>query len=113
MVTLLVWSSFSDVQRSQLNMHQQRWMEYLNDYEFNLKYHPDKANKVVNSLSRKEIHVIELMMLEYDLMEKLWNLDLRFDWTPGGVFISKLSIKNYLRERIRQPQWSDAELQAN
>lgn len=72
-------------------MHQQRWMEYLNDYDFKLKYHPDKANKVANALSRKEIHVIELMMLEYDLMEKFWNLDLRFDWTPEGVLISNLS----------------------
>ena len=36
-----------------LNMRQRRWMEYLEDYEFTLHYHPDKANVVADALSRK------------------------------------------------------------
>lgn len=39
-------------------------MEYLKDFDFELKYHPGKANKVADALSRKEIHKVELMMLE-------------------------------------------------
>ena len=54
----------------ELNMRQRRWMEYFKDYDFDLKYHPMKANKATDSLSRKEIHRAELMILEYDLMEK-------------------------------------------
>ena len=27
-------------------MRQRRWMEYLEDYDFTLHYHPDKANVV-------------------------------------------------------------------
>ena len=31
-----------------LNMRQRRWMEYLEDYEFILHYHPGKANVVAD-----------------------------------------------------------------
>ena len=36
-----------------LNMRQRRWMEYLENYDFALHYHPDKANVVVDALNRK------------------------------------------------------------
>ena len=36
-----------------LNIRQRRWMEYLEDYEFTLHYHPGKANVVADALSRK------------------------------------------------------------
>ena len=36
-----------------LNMRQCRWMEYMEDYEFTLHYHPSKANGVANALNRK------------------------------------------------------------
>ena len=35
-------------------MRQRRWVEVLNDYECEIRYHPDKANIVADSLSRKE-----------------------------------------------------------
>ena len=36
-----------------LNMRQRRWMEFLEDYDFTLHYHPSKANVVADALSRK------------------------------------------------------------
>ena len=39
-------------------MSQHRWMEYLEDYEFTLHYHPDKANVVADALSRKSRGVL-------------------------------------------------------
>ena len=36
-----------------LNMRQSKWMEYLEDYEFTLHYHPSKANVVGDVLSWK------------------------------------------------------------
>ena len=36
-----------------LNMRQRKWMEYLEDYDFTLHYHPYKENVVVDALSRK------------------------------------------------------------
>ena len=34
-------------------MMQRRWMEYLEDYDFSLHYHPCKANVVADALNRK------------------------------------------------------------
>ena len=36
-----------------LNLRQRRWVEYLEDYDFTLNYHPGKENVVANALSRK------------------------------------------------------------
>ena len=36
-----------------LNMRQHKWMEFLEDYDFTLHYHPSKANVVADALSRK------------------------------------------------------------
>ena len=34
-------------------MRQRIWMEFLEDYDFTLHYHPGKANVVADALSRK------------------------------------------------------------
>ena len=36
-----------------LNMRQHRWMEYLEEYDFTLHYHPGKENVMADALSRK------------------------------------------------------------
>ena len=41
-----------------LNMRQHRWMEYLEDYDFTLHYHPDKANVVVDAFNWKSRGVL-------------------------------------------------------
>ena len=51
-------------------MRQRRWMEYLENYDFTLQYHPGKANVVADALSWKSRGVLasvasrELLMLE-------------------------------------------------
>nr|GEW27850.1 putative reverse transcriptase domain-containing protein [Tanacetum cinerariifolium] len=40
--------------QKELNMRQRRWIELFSDYDYEIRYHPGKANVVANTLSRKE-----------------------------------------------------------
>jgi len=51
-------------------------MEYLEDYDFDLLYHPGKANVVADALSRKSIHMSAMMVKELELIEKLRDMKL-------------------------------------
>ncbi|GKA24370.1 putative reverse transcriptase domain-containing protein [Tanacetum coccineum] len=39
--------------QKELNMHQRRWIELFSNYEYEIRYHPGKANVVANALIRK------------------------------------------------------------
>ena len=47
-----------------LNLQQSRWVEYLEDYDFSLQYHPGKANAMADALSRKSHGVLASLALE-------------------------------------------------
>ena len=48
-----------------LNLRQRRWIEYLEDYDYNLQYHPGKANVIADALNRKTF----LGLLSYSRVE--------------------------------------------
>ena len=55
-------------------MRQRRWMEYLEDYDFTLNYHPGKANVVVDALIRKSRGVLaSVWLLGSGRYLRLWD----------------------------------------
>nr|GEY76825.1 putative reverse transcriptase domain-containing protein [Tanacetum cinerariifolium] len=40
--------------QKKLNMRQRRWLELLSDYDYDIRYHPRKANVAADALSHKE-----------------------------------------------------------
>jgi hypothetical protein len=47
--------------QKELNMRQRRWLEFLKGYDFELNYHPGKANVVADALSMKLLHMSSLI----------------------------------------------------
>ncbi|GKB78221.1 putative reverse transcriptase domain-containing protein [Tanacetum coccineum] len=64
--------------QKELNMRQHRWLELLSDYDCEIRYHPGKANVVVDALSKKEqnkpLRVRALVMtIGLDLHKQILN----------------------------------------
>jgi len=54
-----------------LNARKIRWMEFLSEYDFKIKYIKGKENQVVDTLSKRahEVHVAAINMYKTDLKD--------------------------------------------
>ena len=60
-------------------MRQRRWMEYLEDYDFTLKYQPSKANVVADPLSRKlQGALVSIASREWQMLEVVGQFGLQY-----------------------------------
>ncbi|KAK6131348.1 hypothetical protein DH2020_034916 [Rehmannia glutinosa] len=90
--------------QKELNLRQRRWVELLEDYHFDIQYHPGKANVVADALSRKT-HIARLMIREWHSLEELSS------WNPKQIktqlICANMSLKLDLLEEIRESQERD------
>ena len=62
-----------------LNMRQRRWMEFLEDYDFTLHYHPGKENVVADALSRKSRGALaSITSREWRMLETVGQFGLQY-----------------------------------
>ena len=62
-----------------LNMRQHRWMEFLEDYDFTLHYHPCKGNVVADALSRKSRGALaSIASREWRMLETVGKFGLQY-----------------------------------
>jgi hypothetical protein len=56
-----------------LNARQIRWLEFLCEYDFDIKHIKGKENKVVDALSRKvhKLHATTISMYRTDIKDKI------------------------------------------
>jgi hypothetical protein len=60
-------------EQSTLNVRQTRWLEFLSEYDFDIKHIKGNENKVVNALSKRlhRMHVIVVNMHQSDLKSRI------------------------------------------
>lgn len=92
-----------------LNLRQQRWLEFLAPYDFDISYTPGKWNVVADSLSRKR-EDLNLMIMEMKQLEILAEYNFR---PTGGLepeILASLSVRPTLLEKIEEKQRQDMKL---
>ncbi|KAI3745141.1 hypothetical protein L1987_58245 [Smallanthus sonchifolius] len=70
-------------------MRQRRWVELLNDYDFNIRYHPGKGNVVADALSRKESIKIHNIQIQNDIQTRI--LEAQHLSITGGNMYKEMS----------------------
>ena len=88
-----------------LNMRQRRWMEFLEDYDFTLHFHPGKANVVADALSRKSRGALaSIASREWRMLETVGQLGLQYSEQTQGTLGSLVATPSLLR-RVIESQW--------
>ena len=91
-----------------LNLRQRRWVEFLEDYEFVMKYLEGKANVVADALSRKSHASLRCLLAKCrETLEVLRDYDLRVGVSPSSVFLYNLRAQPDLMRRVVEAQCSD------
>ena len=85
-----------------LNMRRRRWIEYLEDYDFTLHYHPDKENVVAKALSRKSRGVLaSITFQEWRILEVMGQFGLQYSDQAQGVLGSLVATPSLLSRVIK------------
>lgn len=97
--------------QKELNIRQRRWVEFLKDYTYDLKYHPGKVNMVADALSRKSLQVSFMMVKELSLIEDFRDLSLNAVRRSDKLVMGEFRVVNSLRDKIREAQIENGEIQ--
>ena len=93
-----------------LNMRQRIWMEFLEDYDFTLHYHPDKENVVADALSQKSHGVLaSIASQEWRMLETVGQFWLQYNEQAQGTLGSLVAITSLL-SRVIESQGQDVEI---
>ena len=85
-------------------------MEFYEDYDFTLHYHPGKENVVADALSRKSHGVLaSIASREWRMLETVGQFRLQYDEQAQGTLGSMMAMLSLL-SRVIESQVQDAEL---
>ena len=83
------------------NMRQRRWMEFLEDYDFTLHYHPSKANVVADALSRKSRGALaSISSREWQMLETVGQFGQQYSEQAQGTLGSLVATLSLLSRVI-------------
>ena len=72
-------------------------MEYIEDYDFELHYHPGKANVVANALNRKSFStLVSISIYEWQMLQDLGEYDLLLSEMDEFATLFTLSVEPFI-----------------
>ena len=96
--------------QKELNMRQRRWLELLKDYDVDIHYHPGKANKVADALSRKSVGTLASMLTQQrQLIAEFERMQLEVV-RSSDEHLAAMIAQPTLIEQIKAAQMEDAGL---
>ena len=84
-------------------MRHRRWLELIKNYDLTINYHPGKANKVADALSRKS-----MTSRETTVKNQIENFELEMVNSTAQMLFT-LVVMPILIDRIKKAQHSDDE----
>ena len=82
-------------------MRQRSWMEFLEDYDFTLHYHPGKENEVADALSRKSRGALaSIASREWRMFENVGQFGLQYRKPAQGTLGSLVATPSLLSKVI-------------
>jgi hypothetical protein len=86
--------------QKELNLRQRRWLELIKDYDLDIKYHPGKANVVVDALSHKEqVNSITTYLMPQELCWQMEQLNLGL---LNNMEATVMEVESTLEQKIRK-----------
>ena len=85
-------------------------MEYLEDYDFTLHYHPGKANVFVDALGRKSLRVLaNVDSREWQILKAVGQFRLYYSEQTHGILRSLVATLSLL-SRVIESQGEDTKI---
>ena len=93
-----------------LDMRQRRWMEFLEDYDFTLHYHPGKENVVADALNQKSRGALaSIASREWRMLETVGQFGLQYREHAQGTLGSLVATPSLL-SRVIEFQGQNTEI---
>ena len=88
-------------------------MEFIEDYDFELHYHPGKANVLADALSRKPVGVIaSIAIREWEMLSALGEFDLLLGESVEAAALFSVVAQPTLVTRVLEAQRGDLEVES-
>ena len=81
-------------------MRQRRWIELFKDFDYEILYHPGKANVVADALSSRGASMTALMVQEWILLRQMGEMSIPFSEESPMVYCAYIRIQPDLIEHI-------------